>query len=290
MKYSPTISFIIPVFNSEKSIKNTIASVYPQLNSTDELIIINDGSSDGTRKILSTYKKQNILIINQKNHGVSFSRNIGVQNATGDIVAFLDSDDLLIDGIVNKVKKCFFENTEINWAFGYYNISSSTQNITVRHPNLHCGKYKSVFELYNSFSKKKTNELLTTCSLYFRRNSLLKCGGFDESMISGEDTYLWLKFGLLNPEIFYLDTLTFNYNRGDLINERKKHIRRSKNEILRIIKGLDLIKKTVPYNYLALEVVNIWLYRHLKLCIRSLQFRKTIILMNIKVKIFFKIF
>ena len=277
-----TISYIIPIFNAEKTIKETIYSVYSQLNKNDELILVNDGSSDGTSKILSEYKKQNILIINQKNYGVSFSRNIGVQNASCDIIAFLDSDDLLIDGIVDKVKKCFFENTEINWAFGYYNISSITQNITIRHPNLSFGTYKSVFELYNSFNKKKTNELLTTCSLYFRRTSLLKSGGFDESMISGEDTFLWLKFGLLNPQIYYLDNLSFIYNRNDITNERNTHKIRSKNETSRILKGIELIKETKPFNHLSLNVVNVWLYRHLKFCIRNFKYKKIIVLLKIK--------
>jgi len=286
MQNYPTISFIIPVFNSDKTIKNTISSVYSQLDNTDELIIINDGSTDNTKIVLSEFKKSNINVVHQKNHGVSFSRNVGAKIASCDIIAFLDSDDILNHKIVGKVKESFNKNKDINWAFGYYNILSSNQFFTVRNKNLPSGIHKSVFELYDGFNNKKTNELITTCSVYFRRTSFLKSGGFDESMISGEDTFLWLKFGLLNPEIFYLDTLTFYYNRNDLINERNTHKHRSKDELLRIKKGLDLIKKTAPYNYLSLRVLNIWLYRHLKFCIRSLQFQKIIVLIKIKFQIF----
>jgi glycosyltransferase involved in cell wall biosynthesis len=277
-----TISYIIPIFNAEKTIKETIYSVYSQLNKNDELILVNDGSTDGTENILTEFAKDNIFIINQKNHGVSYSRNIGAQKSTGDIIAFLDSDDILNHEIVDKVKDCFKENKDINWAFGYYNISCMNQISTIRDNNISLGIHDSIFELYNNFDDKTSNELLSTCSLYFSRTSFLKCGGFDESMISGEDTFLWLKFGLNNPKIYYLNTLSFTYNKEDAIIERNTHKIRSKNETSRILNGIELIKKTKPYNHLSLSVVNVWLYRHLKFCIRTFNYKKIIVLLKLK--------
>lgn len=86
-------SIIIPVYNVEKYLKRCIDSVLNQTYNNYEIIIINDGSTDNSSKILESYKNPKIKIINQENNGVSYSRNVGVSNSTGDYILFLDSDD-----------------------------------------------------------------------------------------------------------------------------------------------------------------------------------------------------
>ena len=92
----PLVSVIMPAYNSEKYIGKSIESVLAQDYEKFELIIVDDGSKDGTKSIAEQYAKNDIRIklLEQANQGVSVARNKGLDTATGEYVAFLDSDDL----------------------------------------------------------------------------------------------------------------------------------------------------------------------------------------------------
>ena len=93
---NPEVSVIIPAYNAEKYIKQTINSVLEQSFQSFEIIVVNDGSTDKTRDIVSRLQKENhnIKLIDQINSGVSSARNNGIKNAQGGFIAFLDADDL----------------------------------------------------------------------------------------------------------------------------------------------------------------------------------------------------
>ena len=88
------ISIVIPLFNKASHIKDTIESVLAQSYQNFELIIVNDGSTDNGPKIVREIKEPRILVIDQANAGVSAARNRGIDAAKGDLIAFLDADDL----------------------------------------------------------------------------------------------------------------------------------------------------------------------------------------------------
>lgn len=90
----PTISVLVPAYNAEHTIIETIASVQQQTFSDFELIVINDGSTDRTLELLSTVQDSRIQIFSYKNGGLSVARNRGISHATGEYIAFLDADDL----------------------------------------------------------------------------------------------------------------------------------------------------------------------------------------------------
>lgn len=93
----PKISVIIPVYNNDKHIKKCLDSVLNQEFKDFELIIINDGSTDNSKNICEKYKSEDsrIKLININNSGVSNARNIGLQNAVGEYIQFIDSDDYI---------------------------------------------------------------------------------------------------------------------------------------------------------------------------------------------------
>lgn len=92
-----TISLIIPVYNKAPFLKRCLDSVEKQANSTLEVIVIDDGSTDGSSKICDEYSDK-FEIYHMENGGVSVARNFGLDKAKGDYVSFLDADDLLADG------------------------------------------------------------------------------------------------------------------------------------------------------------------------------------------------
>lgn len=94
------ITVIINVYNGEKFIAKCIESVINQTYQNLEILVINDGSTDNTLEICENYKDNRIKIITTKNQGLSLSRNVGIENATGDYLYFLDSDDFIEEDVI----------------------------------------------------------------------------------------------------------------------------------------------------------------------------------------------
>lgn len=123
MERNLKISVVLPVYNCEKYIARSIESVLGQTYDNWELIIVNDGSKDSSEKIVRkfTERDKRIKLINQKNQGVSVARNLGIDEAIGDILMFLDADDWFEEDA--------FEEVVINWddsvqmlLFDYYDV------------------------------------------------------------------------------------------------------------------------------------------------------------------------
>ena len=100
-KYKYDVSFVIPVYNVEKFLKDCLDSILNQKYDINkiEIILINDGSKDNSLEICKNYenKYNNIKLIDKKNEGVSVARNVGIENAEGKYILILDSDDFISD-------------------------------------------------------------------------------------------------------------------------------------------------------------------------------------------------
>lgn len=106
-----SVSIIMPVYNAEQTLVKSIESVLQQTYSNFVLIIVNDGSTDNTTKILKKYATNSkIKIINQKNQGVSNARSTGLKNANSDLIAFIDSDDYVLPDFLNNLVVGMLEN------------------------------------------------------------------------------------------------------------------------------------------------------------------------------------
>ena len=119
------LSIITPVYNGEETIVNMIRSVIRQTFSDWELIIVDDGSTDKTPKILEEVSKldSRIRVIRKKNGGVSAARNTGVKNAKGEYIGFVDADDSINPDMYEKLVSAI-ENTSSDMALGgYYKIT-----------------------------------------------------------------------------------------------------------------------------------------------------------------------
>lgn len=110
-----TVSIIIPAYNSQNSIESCVNSAINQTYKNIEVIVVDDGSTDDTYQILSRIKEKysRLKLIRQENGGVSAARNTAIQNATGDYIAFLDSDDTLTENAVEDMLSLADENTDL---------------------------------------------------------------------------------------------------------------------------------------------------------------------------------
>ena len=106
------ISVIIPAYNAEKFIDRSLSSVLNQTYNNIEIIVVNDGSSDSTQAIVKDFQKNNgnIVLINKDNGGVSSARNLGIENAKGEYVVFLDADDVLLPDSLETMLRIIHES------------------------------------------------------------------------------------------------------------------------------------------------------------------------------------
>ena len=110
----PKLSVIIAVYNTEKYVEKCLDSLLSQTYSNIELVVVNDCSTDGSLKILKKYAKKydNIILIdNKQNKGLSYSRNVGLENASGEYTGYIDSDDYIDPNYYEKYTDVFFNDT-----------------------------------------------------------------------------------------------------------------------------------------------------------------------------------
>lgn len=117
------ISVIMPVYNGEKYLKDSIESVIEQTYNEWELIIVDDGSTDSSYDICKNYaeKDKRIKLIHQENKGVSSARETGIKTATGEYLSFIDCDDMYTKDRLEKVIKIFEEDEECELVYCGYN-------------------------------------------------------------------------------------------------------------------------------------------------------------------------
>lgn len=161
MGYNPLVSFIVPVYNSEKYIGKCIDSILNQTSSNFEIIIIDDGSTDNSLKICREYEVRysNIKVFTQTNQGVSIARNNGIDESNGEWIAFVDSDDEIVNDYVESVNQYVNDNDYDLVIFDY----------AIK------GREKASIEEsghYNIFTKKE-NMYLVECALKNSNNDAI---------------------------------------------------------------------------------------------------------------------
>lgn len=122
-------SIIVPVYNGEKHIENCIQKLLKQSYDNYEIIVVNDGSSDKTSEIVSKYvlSHDKIRLINKENQGVSVARNVGIENAQGDYILFVDSDDYLDENALNTLDSLLEQRKCDLLIYGFTVLGSSNR-------------------------------------------------------------------------------------------------------------------------------------------------------------------
>jgi GT2 family glycosyltransferase len=207
---SPTVSVIIPCYNTARFVGDTLASVFAQTRTDFEAVVINDGSpdSDALEKVLAPWRER-IVYLKQENRGLAGARNTGIRAARGEFVAFLDSDDM--------------------WEPDYLAVQLAEMerdpSIDVLYPDAvifgdspHAGRRS--FELSPStgevtFERVVTQECNVRVFATVRREVVLRAGLFDESLRSSEDFDLWLRILKAGGRIAYHRQVLVRYRRHE---------------------------------------------------------------------------
>ena len=184
------VSIIIPVYNGEKYLYQTILSCMKQDYNEIEIIVIDDHSSDNSISIINKFKKNNIKILkNKKNLGLARSVNIGVRFCSGEVIIVLGQDDILHhDHVSSRIH--FFYNNKVVLVHGVSIVIDSSGD-KIKSFSIPGRKllFKNIFfnhyiSLYNYIS---------SCGLMFSKKQFLDVGGWDETFLNYGEWLLWYK-------------------------------------------------------------------------------------------------
>ncbi len=225
---NPLISIVITCYNQSKYIEECLKSVVSQTFKYTETIVVDDGSTDNSLEIISSFKDKihNLKIISQENSGVIKARNIGIKNSCGDYIYTLDGDDYIAD----KTLEILYE--AINKGQGDV-VTSNAKCFGVQN-------YPIFFYPINKLNMSGINCLLNAA--LFKREDFIRSGGYDKAFNDGfEDYDLWLNFLFnLNLKFYRVPDYLYFY-RLKTANESRNYSASKKEQKL-----IDLLKTKYP--------------------------------------------
>lgn len=237
---TPKVSVYIPVFNYARYIEKAIQSVLNQTFKDWELIVINDGSTDGTEEILKKYESNDkVTVVNQENKGLTRSCNIALRLANGEYVMRLDGDDYLDENALLVMVNHMEQNLDVGLVYpDYYLVDEDGEIISIERRD----KVVSEVELLDMPAHG-------ACTM-FKKNLLLELGGYDEEITCQDGYDIWIRFidnykvNNINLPLFYYrqhkDSLTKNDRK--ILDTRQK-IKRKYAELKRKRLNASQIKR-----------------------------------------------
>ena len=209
----PFFSVVIPLYNKEKHIADTLKSVLAQNHTDYEIVVVDDGSTDSSRHIVEQFIDASIRLIRKENGGVSSARNRGIKEAKGKYIAFLDADDLWTDNHLLNANRFFSTHDSIKWYCSGWNVNNDDN--TVANINQKC-KYTTVDYFQDGYRQIWTSSIVV-------KKTFIGNMRFSEKYSHGEDMYFWFTLACIDPYIglstevtaFYMicdDSLTQNPN------------------------------------------------------------------------------
>jgi len=181
----PLVSVVIPTHNAAQYLGEALESVFSQSYGNLEILVVDDGSTDGTAALLGSFASR-LTYLSQEKSGPSKARNTGITNARGEYVAFLDADDIWLSNKIEKQVEILQKNPDAAFVYAQsQDFDDQTDRETTVHPENVCSG--------NLFEMLLVRPLVTLSSVVMKSSILLDVGGFDEALATAEDTHLYLK-------------------------------------------------------------------------------------------------
>lgn len=218
------ISVVIPCYNGEKYVERCLKNLAAQTHKNIEIIIVNDGSSDRSQSLIEQGQKSmpNILLINQKNQGVSASRNAGIERASGEYIHFFDIDDEINPEFYETLAETATKTSVDIVACNVYNEAKPHRNIC------YTGREVAI-DVDSRLRLTNVGRRGSVWRYIFRREFLLANNlRFDTSRISGEDRVFSLQAVYFAKNIATEPRATYYYrlNEGSIMNTRSAELKK----------------------------------------------------------------
>lgn len=248
------VSVIVPVYNAEEKLSGCINSLLGQTLAAYEIILVDDGSTDLSSDICEEYAKKNkqIRVIHQENQGVSAARNKGIQEAKGDCIAFVDSDDYVDEGFLDALYSAVVrENVDIAIC-SYYDISKDNIS-TIWHgfkDGTVFGRQEIQSVIYNNIIRDETKGYYSVWNKMFCRDMLIQKGiWFNEAMSFGEDMLFVLDCLKVCKNIVFVEQPYYYYENsstGLFSSYRRSFLENAMKCYEKIIEQVDKYNVTEP--------------------------------------------
>jgi glycosyltransferase involved in cell wall biosynthesis len=250
-----TISIIIPTYNSAQYVSNALKSVFQQDNKSFEVIVTDDGSFDGTIKIVEDIFKENpqikTTLIRNSHNGAGANRNRGIEKAEKEWIAFLDSDDYWYESKLRKVDEKICQYPDID-------LWCHRQVADFGHKQKEIMPFKNFGHQQNTFLNLYRQNYLSTSAVVVRRSLLSKLNGFDDSLLSAQDYDLWIRLVIQGCKIGLIQEIlgVYSIQEGSISFFPKKML----------ADELEIGRRYTPYLKLATKW---WIFERLRFWGRS---------------------
>ena len=192
----PIFSIIIPTFNRRQKLECALNSVLSQLNSDSEVVVVDDGSTDGTSRLISEINDSRIKYFYQENAGVCKARNHGAFRSSGDYLLFLDSDDNMEPGYLDEMRNSFSGNDIL-----FIGASIFSE-----------GKIKKTVLPSKPYGEPSETGLFLAGTFAVKREIFIESGGYDEFLTYAENTELSFRIKSKISNRFFIDKCLLRIN------------------------------------------------------------------------------
>lgn len=210
---SKLVSIIIPIYNAEAYLEACLESVNHQTYYNIEIILIDDGSTDQSAKICSSYceKDSRAFFLHKENEGVSVARNLGISKATGDYIYFCDSDDIMADNLI-ETYVIALEETEVDLVYSNY--------LQFKDENMVCFRHLGNRHIIKGSERYRTLFLDSSC-MGFLWNKMFRLNiirdyrlYFDENLLVLEDSDFVFNYMKKTSSLCQLDDVLYAYRQN----------------------------------------------------------------------------
>lgn len=235
----PKVSVIIPAYNSEKYIAETLRSALAQTYRDYEIVVVDDGSSDGTLRVAKSFEPQ-VKVLTKQNGGPASARNLAISNSRGDYLAFLDGDDLWLEDKLERQTAFLDENRDVGLVYG--EALMFTESDGEKQVGGSIG-----YTADPSFHLLLFGDYIPNSTVMIRRDCVEKAGLLNESreLIGVEDYEYWMRIakhfpmaGIPRPLAYYRIREGSLMGDGSDINKGLKMSLAAIREIERLYPGL----------------------------------------------------
>tara|TARA_B100000795_G_C22797461_1_gene440087 strand:+ start:2346 stop:3224 length:879 start_codon:yes stop_codon:yes gene_type:complete len=213
------LSIVVPCYNMERYIEKTIESIINQQYPNLELIIVDGGSTDSTLALLSKYESHIDILISEKDDGQYNAVNKGFSKATGDVLAWLNADDIYFPWTFDHVSKFFNKHHDQSWISGSTSLMNEQGLINGFNSNIIT---KPNFFVENGWFRARLFGYLQQEGMFWRKSLWQEVGGLNESYKLASDFELWTRFSKFSSLVsFGLPLACFRIRKSSRSNEFK---------------------------------------------------------------------
>lgn len=222
---SKDVTVIMPAYRAAGTIRRALASIAAQTMTPGAVIVIDDGSDDGTTRQAEEARTQlegtgtALIVLRQTNNGAGAARNVGLQASSTEFVAFLDADDEWLPEKLERTMAVLRSTCSVLAAHDYLRVDGGKTTLVA------CARRFNAS--HDPFVELYKRGYLATSTVVCRRDILLKAGGFDETLPTAQDFDLWLK--ALSPDstpyvVFDEPLLRYHITGGSITSHTRRRL------------------------------------------------------------------